>query len=160
MNILDIPLRPIGHVDEYDNAAFIQDHMCIPRDRYKRLYHKFPNDKYILTVRKTPEIWVESIKNRSIQTYSNHAIRRQRASQYGYEMPHGKEKYFRNFYIDHNQEVRTFFLNKGNFLEICIDTDDVWGKLCPFIHKPIPDIQYPHKNKSKKIIRYANRNVD
>jgi hypothetical protein len=33
-------------------------------------------------------------------------------------------------------------------MNIC-DDGDGWEKLCKFLNKPIPDMEFPHENKSK-----------
>ena len=74
----------------------------------------------------------------------------------------GDEEVFRNYPIyqkewvkgrtqfKHDSNIR--FLNKKNIdyldMNICDGGDD-WEKLCKFLNKPIPDMEFPHENKSK-----------
>lgn len=50
----------------------------------------------------------------------------------------------------HDSNIR--FLNKKNIdyldMNIC-DEGDGWEKLCKFLNKPIPDMEFPHENKNK-----------
>ena len=73
----------------------------------------------------------------------------------------GDEEVFRNYpeyqkewvkgraQFKHDSNVR--FLNKKNIdyldMNICDDSDS-WKKLCKFLDKEIPDVDFPHENES------------
>lgn len=50
-------------------------------------------------------------------------------------------------YNDFNEEIRNF-VPKGQLLEM--DIKEGWGPLCAFLDVPIPDVDFPHKNKRKE----------
>lgn len=152
MKILGVDLEWITNVDKNANAAFIQDHMCIPLDRYKSLHKQYPNAKFILTTRKNSEEWYQSICKRSLDMQKNPAIAKQREVQYGYPMPQGHKDHFINIYNSHNDQVKKFFKigccgNRyaDNFIEFKTGIDG-WEKLCRFLNKPIPKVEYPSIN--------------
>lgn len=109
---------------------------------YRSLYEEYGSEaSYILTVRRTPEIWVELLKQHCLTT---HPERPMRMSVYGYKYPHGYEEEHMAFYIKHNTDVRQFFAGKKEFLEICWEQGDSWGKLCSFLGHEAPTTSFPH----------------
>ncbi|MDJ0729218.1 MAG: sulfotransferase [Crocosphaera sp.] len=113
---------------------------------YKELDEMFPGSKFILTVRSSPEVWLESIKKHSMRT---DPIKHCRKLAYGYNYPHKHEKKYLDFYRQHNSNVRDYFEGRdSNFLEICWEHGDNFEKLCHFLDKDIPQSPLPHANKT------------
>ena len=112
---------------------------------YRELDEMFPGSKFVLTVRKNSEIWLESIKKHSMRTHPfNHC----RKLTYGYNYPHKYTKEYIDFYIQHNNNIRKYFKGRdSDFLEICWENGDDFEKLCKFLNKDIPQISLPHANK-------------
>jgi hypothetical protein len=112
---------------------------------YKELDLMFPESKFILTVRKNEEIWLDSLKKHSMR---GHPVRPCRDLAYGYNYPYGHEKEHLEFYRRHNDNVRSFFKGRDNdFIEICWDKGHGWNELCAFLGKDILDVPFPHENK-------------
>jgi len=103
---------------------------------FKKAYEEYPNAKYILTVRKDDEALGNSQWNYYLS--NNHKIE---------NVPSKKEIIQR--YTVHNSKVREFFKDKPNYIEMCFENGDGWSKLCKFLDKPIPIIDFPHANKGK-----------
>lgn len=113
---------------------------------YKELDTMFPESKFILTVRKSPDIWLNSLKKHSLKTGP---FRHCRKLAYGYNYPFKREKKHIDFYLQHNDAVRDYFKHRENdFLEICWENGDGFEKLCRFLHKDVPHIALPHANKA------------
>jgi hypothetical protein len=115
---------------------------------YKELFAVYPKAKFVLTVRKTDEVWFNSLEKYAAWTGPTE----HRKLAYGYEMPNENPEYHINFYKTHNQEVRDFFEEKSpdSFLEICFEKGDGWEKLCDFLGKEVPEEPFPFLNKSPK----------
>ena len=115
---------------------------------YKRLYNKYSDAKFILTLRNTPEEWFISFCNHS------HKMGRQitRKIIYGYDYPSEENKKEHiEFYNNHNNDVIEFFKNKKNKKDklLILKTNDInkEQKICDFIKIPYNNIKYPHSNK-------------
>ena len=112
---------------------------------YKELDKKFPNSKFILTIRKDNQTWLKSLKKHvekgNFQPGDRKLI-------YGYATPHKNEKKFLQYYNSHNNEVKNYFKNRPkDFTVLCWEKRNQWKELCKFLNKEIPKIPFPHKNK-------------
>lgn len=105
------------------------------------------NARYILTRRKSAEVWVNSMKRHSITTVTADI----RHSVYGIHLPHGYEPMLIELYNRHAREVTEFFEAKGAsdcLLDLEIGTEGDWERFCTFLgHEPIGD-GFPHANPS------------
>jgi hypothetical protein len=54
-------------------------------------------------------------------------------------------------YLSFDHRVRSFFRDKPpeKFLELRICDGEGWDKLCPFLGKGIPEIEFPISNKAR-----------
>ena len=115
---------------------------------YQELDSKYPDAKFILTYRATPEIWYESLCKHSLRTGPTIA----RKIAYGYEMPQDYKQHHINFYTNHYRDVVNHFNGKENkLLTMCFENGDGWKKLCSFLEMPIPENDFPHENSSTPI---------
>lgn len=133
---------------------------------YKELDKKYPNSKFILTIR-DPEDWIKSqVKHFG---YEDSPMRKWI---YGVGHPKGNEKIYLNRYKNHNQEVIDYFKNRPeDFLILDFSKGDGWEKLCSFLNKDIPNIPFPHTNKAsdrqlkeqkksiKKVLSHIKRKI-
>jgi hypothetical protein len=68
----------------------------------------------------------------------------------------------KNAYVDHNNDVVNFFINRtGDLLVLDVSDDDKWLKLCGFLGCVEPDLEYPKANVAsmatiKKIANPSN----
>jgi hypothetical protein len=112
---------------------------------YKELDELFPGSKFILTVRKSAEKWLQSLENHSMKT---HPFKHCRKLAYGYNYPHKHEKEHLGFYVRHNEEVREYFRGRHeDFLELCWENGQGFAELCDFLDCEVPEMKFPHANK-------------
>ena len=131
--------QAFGFVEEYD--AFEDTPWCII---YKELDEKYPGSKFILTLRPT-EAWIKSqVEHFGTKTATTPI----REWIYGTAYPKGNEDIYIARYERHNREVVEYFKDRpDDFLILRLSEGDGWEKLCPFLHKDIPDVAFPHENK-------------
>jgi len=148
-------------VDEYD--AFEDEPWCF---LYKELDEKYPDSKFILTIRNSPEQWIRSKINHETNTGKKGIYNCVYYNQLCYGLPHviNNEDEFMNFYNTHNKNVIKYFKNK-NLIVINWKNDSGWAKLCSFLDEDIPDEEFPHMRKGdfdgyKRIVRIASKYPD
>jgi len=125
-------------VDQYD--AFSDNPWPII---YRELDQKYPDSKFILTLRST-ESWV-----RSMVKYFGATTTPMREWIYGAGNPAGNEAIYAARYERHNHEVLEYFRERPNDLLVMNFAEgDGWEKLCPFLGKEIPAVPFPHTNKA------------
>lgn len=125
---------------------------------YKEVDLKYPDSKFILTIRKDSFAWFE--------TFCRHCNRipwnEHRKFFFGYDTPYGHREHYINVYETHNDEVKKYFKDRPEkLLVVCWELADGWKELCSFLSKEFPDIPLPHKNKapflnSRTISRITN----
>lgn len=116
--------------------------------------------KFVLTTRSTPEKWLKSVL---AHARTNGLFSDSWSSAYGFYRPFGREKEFIDFYLRHNDRVRNFFAWQGasdKLLEVCFDTDDGWETLCGFIGLPVPDVPFPHVNRTNPDRKRLNQTLN
>ncbi len=135
---------------------------------YKEIYRYYDNlgmadeVKFILTTRKSPEIWYKSqcrmYDANCLDEFAANVQGRINQAYYDSDNPyHDSDKWIEK-YLSHNREVRAFFKDKPNFLEVCWETGDGWRELCQFLGKEIPITPFPSLNKSaSKIYLYKRK---
>ena len=103
--------------------------------------------RYILTTRRSPEVWLNSLKAHSLLTNPDGSSR---SFVFGYKYPHGREREHIEFYTRHNDAVRKFFKGRDDiFLEVCWEVGDSWEKLCEFLGHSVPRSPFPHANRTE-----------
>ena len=109
---------------------------------YKELDAEFPGSKFVLTVRKSPEAWLKSLKKHSLNMDLRTSCRK---LAYGYYYPHGHEAEHIAFYEKHNAEVKDYFKDRPDDLLVVSWEDGAgWKELCTFLGKPVPKEDFPH----------------
>lgn len=110
---------------------------------YKELDQKYPNSKFILSVREEKE-WLNSSVN-----YFGTSESEIRSLIYGKGSPVSNEAIYLERYRRHNLEVKTYFKNRPHDLLILdIKEEHKWDQLCHFLGKPKPTVPYPFENKT------------
>ncbi|MHA1408732.1 MAG: sulfotransferase family protein [Candidatus Odinarchaeia archaeon] len=111
----------------------------------------YPNSKFIYTIRRMDE-WLKSSKNKFSKPLGNWSI-------YGsLKLLFGKRYYdeelWKKGYIKYDKRVRDYFKDREQdllIINICEGKDsEKWEKICTFLNKPIPDVEFPYLNKYKK----------
>jgi len=130
-------------------------------DLYVQLYERFPESKFILTIRDA-ESWYASFEK--LITMFDLNVDTALASYHANGM-YGSAYYFEHIFdiktlagnkqkiIDHynayNENVSNFFSKvQANFIVFDLFAGDGWEKLCAFLDKEIPNQTFPHANKS------------
>lgn len=128
-------------VDQYD--AF-EDHPWSVL--YKELDCKYPNSKFILTIRPTDQ-WIKSIRSHFGRTYIplHEWI-------YGAGYPEGNEDVYINRYEQHNANVLEYFKYRPNDLLVLsldgsMSSNELWERLCLFLGRPVPNEEFPCSNR-------------
>jgi len=110
---------------------------------YPQLDTRFPDSKFILTIREDKK-WLKS----AIKYFKGESDFRKWI--YGHGNPLGNEATFLERYRLHNEQVLTYFQDRPNdLLVINFENGDGWPQLCQFLNKPIPTEPFPHLNKRK-----------
>ncbi len=116
---------------------------------YRELDQKFPNSKFILTLRKDTSTYVTSLKGH----HEREGIRKE-----GFVKPLWWDEVFgvepvawdyeksAERYESHNREVLKYFAGRINkdLLVVCWETGDGWAELGRFLNKRRPDEPFPH----------------
>jgi len=115
---------------------------------YKELDRRYPSAKFILTTRKSPQIWFESLCSHADKTGPTEA----RRIAYKHSMPHDHKEFHIDLYNRHNEEVTLHFSDRNDkLLQVCWENGDGWEQLCSFLKLPIPHLPFPHTNKRPQI---------
>ena len=110
---------------------------------YRELDRDYPGSKFILTLRPT-EKWIGSVAR-----HFGAESTPMRKWIYGVGAPKGNEEIYVERYERHNREVREYFRERpGDLLVLRITEGEGWEKLCPFLGKPVPNMEFPHENRA------------
>ena len=111
---------------------------------YQEIDLAYPDSKFILTKRKSPKVWFQSLCKHADRT--GPTIFRKYV--YGYEMPHPYKDQHIQFYNNHLTSVRAYFRSRPeSFIEVCWEDGDGWQALATFLGFATPLIPFPHANK-------------
>ncbi len=114
---------------------------------YREIYARYGDQaRFVLTVRQSADVWLDSLKAHSLTT---HPTRHFRKVTYGYNFPHGYEGEHLAFYTRHNAGVHAFFAENGatgQLIELCWEKGDGWAEFCGFLGARVPDIPFPAAN--------------
>jgi len=122
---------------------------------YPILDKKFPNSKFILTVR-NKNTWLKSVNSllggwSTCFTEEGEIIRLVYLlrKMHIFHCVNYDEDYLNILYDNHYRNVNHYFKNrKQDLLTIDICGGEGWEKLCSFLNKDIPNAHFPHKNKT------------
>ncbi len=122
---------------------------------YRQIDERYPDAKFILTTRATPEVWYRSLCKMAVRMGPLNKFEKHI---YGYSMPQGRRDQHVEFYLKHNEEVKAYFSDRpGKLLELCFDTGVSMAELCHFLGQPECDFIPPHVNKSDPV--YAGESL-
>lgn len=124
---------------------------------YRELDEKYPNSKFILTVRDM-EGWLNSCKKQFTQKLADKQNdAHNRLFMDLYDSTVFDEEKFRRGYENFVAGVyRHFASRQKDLLTLDITAGDGWEMLCPFLGKPIPDVPFPKANVTR--IRWIDIN--
>ena len=116
---------------------------------YKEFDRRFPNSKFILTLRKDTETYVRSLQGH----HEREGIRNKDwVKPHWWDEVHGQEPaqwdydYSARRYENHNRAVLEYFAGRINkdLLVVCWETGDGWETLSRFLKTRAPDEPFPH----------------
>lgn len=117
---------------------------------FKHLDEVYPGSRFILTRRRTPEIWLKSLASHSLRTDPILGMRA-RSLAYGYPYPHLNPHAHILTYTQHLTIVRDYFSSRPtDFLEVCWEQGSTLNDLCMFLDCQHPNLDLPHSNSSDK----------
>lgn len=136
-----------------------------PDFNFKRLYSKFPDAKFILTMRDDQDKWVKSIykSNHKWKPYQivipedyintnfckDLITPRQARKRLKKKIAELSDEDLKQIYNKHNNEIIDFFKDKpGQLLIFDVTNGDSWEKLCEFLNKPVPKTKFPKMEES------------
>jgi hypothetical protein len=121
---------------------------------YKEIDERYPDAKFILTFRKSPEVWYKSLCKMAVRMGPLSNFEKYI---YGYSMPQGRKKEHIDFYNKYNQEVEEYFKDRPEkLIKICFGTGDSGKEIAHFLNRPEVEISNPHRNKSPKVYEGEN----
>lgn len=127
---------------------------------HREIGRKYPGVKYIFTARDT-DIWWESIKFHTHKIRQSADIKHVRYTDqlhrllFGCAEPH--EYLWKRRFSEWSEELLSYIswaplpkdIHTATAIRIDISAGDKWDKLCPFLGKPIPDVEFPWQNKKE-----------
>ncbi len=129
--------RAFSQVDNYD--AFIGHPWTVI---FRELDERYPGSKFILTLRPA-EKWIASMTK-----HFGGETTPMRTWVYGAGCPEGNEQIYISRYEQHSRDVIEHFKNRPeDLLVLRLTEGDGWDKLCPFLGKDIPGVDFPYANK-------------
>lgn len=151
----------------YKSEVF-QDAPFSMRHTFHALYNTFPNAKFILTMRDSPEQWYFSLLNFHIKKYSSTLEAPSKQDLELAKRPFGRSVYkniklrlntpdndlynkesLLNYYTEYNNEVMDFFrVIPKNFLVLNLKEPKAYQKLCRFLNLHPLYENFPWENKT------------
>ena len=120
---------------------------------YRELMERYGDSaRYVLTLRSSPEIWLESVIDHARAIPPHHERHRRMAFGYGDPQKHRAE--YISYYEKHNEGVRAAIAWHGLqncFAEVCWEKGDGWPELCSLIGRTPPDRPFPHCNQRPQV---------
>lgn len=122
---------------------------------YREIDKRYPDARFVLTVRKTPLAWYRSLCKMAVRMGPLNDFEK---SIYGYAMPQAAKDEHLAFYEKHNAEVRAWFADRPHkLIEVCFDNEVDMTGFCHFLDEPVIELPTPHENRSAKV--YAGDNL-
>lgn len=116
---------------------------------YRELMDRYgASARYVLTLRSTPEVWIESVIAHAERISPEHAVHRRMA--FGYDNPRHFRAEYLAYYERHNAGVRAAIDERGLhhcFTELCWERGDGWIELCRLTGKAPPARPFPHSKR-------------
>lgn len=150
-------------------ADFFQDIPFSARKTYEPISAAFPEARFILTTRNSPEDWYDSMMRFYSKMFSDgiNPPRKKELVSAKYQYPGfmwevNRALYFTpendpfeksamiRWYHLHLEEARAFFEGTGRMLEVCIEAADAAEKIATFVGINPINNRLPHLNQSKK----------
>ena len=149
--------------NDYYNYTLFQDVPFSFPNMYKILDENFPNSKFILTIRDNEDEWYKSLIRFHKKSFSwfnqpekihsyvyKGMLYKVLTKVYNSPKTHPYDELFlKNSYLNHIEDVKSYFKNRDNLLILNLKTQDVIPKLENFLDIKFEDKEVPHLNQSK-----------
>jgi len=113
---------------------------------FREIDHWYPEARFVLTVRKSPQVWFRSLCNMAVR---RGPLDRYEKYIYGYAMPQGHRRELVQFYEQHNRAVEAHFADRpGKLIRICWEDGDGLERLASFLGVAFPPSTETHANRS------------
>lgn len=123
---------------------------------YRELDEKFPDAKFILTLRKSPDVWYRSLCNMAIRIGPLPLFEKR---VYGSAMPHGHKDRHIQIYCAHNDAVERYFGDRPDkLLKLCWDDGFSPEDLARFVGRQHIQLEAVHINRSPNRV-YSGDNL-
>jgi len=142
-----------GLLDEMENSDSFEDWPWPLM--YKEIDERFPDARFVLTVRRSPDVGYRSLCKMAVRMGPLNDVARHI---YGYSMPHGRRDEHLAFYEAHNRAVEEHFRGRPDkLIKLCWETGDDGLTLSRFLGMPAPKEAARHVNASDPV--YAGDNL-
>jgi hypothetical protein len=140
----------IGEFDAFDDFPYPY--------LYKQCAERYPDSLFVLTVRRSPERWLESLRSHNMVMGPTDAF----LLAYGCYSVEGNETRLADLYTQHIEEARRFFAGTNRFLEICWEENDNARKLAAFLGVHPREVRIPVANAAadRDPLRIVRRHCD
>lgn len=123
---------------------------------YRDIDAYFPDTRFVLTVRRSPEVWYRSLCNMAVRMGPFHQFEQHI---YGYAMPQGRREEHLRYYNEHNRAVEAYFQDRpSKLLKICWETGDGPAKLADFLGLEVSAAPTKQVNRSTRAV-YTGDNL-
>ena len=111
---------------------------------HDKLHATCPDAKFVLTTRDSDK-WFDSLKAGHMRMDP-----RVRWALYnGFKPSEENRRLYKSIFDNYNNDVRSYFEDRHNFIEINIDESPDWQTICDFLDKTVPNKPFPWLNKRK-----------
>ena len=122
---------------------------------YQQLDERFPDARFVLTVRASADVWYRSLCNMAVRLGPFPLWER---LVYGHAMPQGHRQQHVEIYQTHNARVSEYFRDRpGKLLTVCWERGDDVAALARFLDLPVPALPAVHENRSPSRV-YSGEN--
>jgi hypothetical protein len=122
---------------------------------FREIDSNFPDARFVLTVRRSPEVWYRSLCKMAVRMGPLHKFEEHI---YGYAMPQGHRDEHLQYYQAHNQAVAEHFRGRpSSLLKVCWETGDHPQKLSDFLGLNVAETAPQHINRSLAV--YSGDNL-
>lgn len=123
---------------------------------FRQIDERFPDARFVLTVRRSDEVWYRSLCNMAVRMGPFH---RYEKHIYGYAMPQGRRHEHLQYYRQHNQAVEDLFRDRpSKLIKVCWETGDNAQTLADFLGITAEQIPPKQVNRSSTSV-YTGDNL-
>ena len=115
---------------------------------YREMAEAFPKAKFALTLRRTEDVWLDSMQRHQGGDGTGGLAPRDWV--YGGSKAVDTPEVYIAKYRQHLDDVRAFFSDQPErYIELCWEHGDGWAELCRLLDVGRPEAPFPHSNKGR-----------